>query len=84
MAERVYIEVGEEHQYDQQKRGEISPGELRHSGMCNTIREDISTTRHLGHIRRVLGSGENDSGDLFASSYLLKDQNHLTHFRSSK
>ena len=34
---------------------------------------DISSTRHLGHRRRVCESGEDDSGNLFASSFIRKD-----------
>ena len=45
---------------------------------------DISTTRHLGYGRCVRGSGENDSGNLFASSFLQKDEKLLTHRRNSK
>ena len=39
---------------------------------------------HLGHGRRVHGSGENDLGNLFSSYFLQKDKNPLTHRRSSK
>ena len=45
---------------------------------------DIYLTRHLGHGRRVCGFGENDSGNIFASSFLRKDKNPLTHRKSSK
>ena len=45
---------------------------------------DISTTRHLGHRGSVRGSGENDSINLFASYFLWKEKNPLTHCRSSK
>ena len=45
---------------------------------------DISSTRHLGHGRRVRGSGEDDSGNIFASSFLWKYENVLTHRSSSK
>ena len=76
--------MGEKHQYYQQNRGEIFPGELGRSGTCNTIRVDISTTRHLGHMGRVRRSGENNSVNHFASSFLRKDENPLTHSRISK
>ena len=82
--ERPCADLGEKHQNDQLNRGEISTGELRHSGMCNPIRVDISRTHHLVHGRRVRGSGENDLGNLFTSSFLQKDENPLTHRRSSK
>ena len=39
---------------------------------------------HLGHGGRVCGSGENDSGNIFASSFIRKDENPLTHRRNSK
>ena len=84
LAERAYADMGEGHQHDQKTPGEISPGELRHSGMCNPIIMDISTTRHLGHGVSVRGSGENDSGNLFASYFLRKDENPLLHCRKSK
>ena len=38
----------------------MSPEELRRGGTCNPIKVDISTTLHLGHGRRVHGSGGND------------------------
>ena len=75
--------MGEKHQHDQQSNREISPGGLRHSGTCNPIRVNISTTRHLGNGGCVCGSGENDSGNLFASSFPRKDENSLTHSRNS-
>ena len=84
MAERAYAGVGEEHQHDKRNRGEISSGELRRSGTCNPTRVDISTSRHLGHERRVHWSGENDLGNLFLSSFLRKDENPLTHRRIYK
>ena len=45
---------------------------------------DISVTRHLGHEGCVLGSGEDNLGELFASPFLRKDKNPLAHIRSSK
>ena len=45
---------------------------------------DISSLLNLGYRRRVCGSGENDSGKLFALSFLWKDENLLPHRRSSK
>ena len=74
MVERSYADVGEEYQHDQRNGGETSPGELRRSGTCNPIRMDISSTRHLVHGRRVRGSGEDYSRNLFASSFLRKDE----------
>ena len=76
--------MGEKNQHGQQNSGEISPVELRRSGMCNPIRVDISTLRHLGHGRCIRGGGENDSGNLFSFSFLRKDKNPLTHLRNSK
>ena len=84
LVERAYADVGEEHHHNQQNRGEIPPGELRHIGAWNATRMDISSMRHLGHRRRVCGSGENDSGNLFASSFLWKYKNPLPCCRSSK
>ena len=52
--------------------------------MCNQIRVDIYTTRHLGHRGCISGSGENDIGNFFASYFLHKDKILLTHRRSSK
>ena len=66
--------MGEEHQHDQQNSRGIFLGELHRSGIFNTLRVDISTTRHLGHRRRVSGSGENDSGNLFSSSFLQESK----------
>ena len=45
---------------------------------------DISSTRHLGRRRLVRGSGEDDLQNLFASSFLWKDEKPLTHHMSSK
>ena len=45
---------------------------------------DVSKTRHLGHGGCVCGSGEYSKGNLFASSFLRKDKNHLTHCSISK
>ena len=44
----------------------------------------ISLTRHLGHGRCVRGSGEYDLINLFASSFLWKDEKPLPCRRSSK
>ena len=52
--------------------------------MGNPIRVDISATHHLGHRGCARGSGENDSGNLFVLSFLLKDKNPLTHRKNSK
>ena len=52
--------------------------------MCDPIIVDIYTTCHLGHRGRVRGSRENDPGNLFASSFLRKYKNPLTHSRSYK
>ena len=64
LAEIEYSDVGEEHQHNQRKCGEKSPGELRCSGTCNPIRVDILSMHNLGHGRRVCGSGENYLGNL--------------------
>ena len=45
---------------------------------------DISSTRRLGHGRHVCGSGEDDSRNIFASSFLRKDGNPLPRHRKSK
>ena len=79
LAERAQNGVGGKHQHDQKNSGEISPGELRHSGMFNPTQVDISIMLHLGHGRRVSESGENDSGNILASSFLHKDENPLIH-----
>ena len=42
LAEILYADVGEEHQQNKQNHREIYPGELRHSGMCNPIKINIS------------------------------------------
>ena len=76
--------MGEEHQNDQKNCGYISPEELRRSGMCNPIRMDISSTCRLGNRRLVCRSAEDDLRKLFASSFLQKDKNPLTHSRSYK
>ena len=55
--------------------GNLSRRPPRHSGTCNPIRMDISSTRHLGHMIFVRGSGEDDSRNLFVSSFLRKDEN---------
>ena len=81
LAERVYGDVGEEHLHDQQKHGEMSPGELLRGGTRDPIRVDISTTRHLGYGGRIFGSGVDDPGKKFASSFLRKDKIPLTHRR---
>ena len=64
--------------------GGVSLGELRRSGTYNPIRMDISSTHHLGHRRRVCGSEEYDSRNLFASYFLQKDENPISCRRSSK
>ena len=46
---RTYAGMEEEHWKNQKNRREMSPGELRCIGMRDTIRVNISTTRHLGH-----------------------------------
>ena len=40
--------------------------------------------RHLGHGRFFSGSGEDDLGNLFASSFFQKDENPTPFRRSSK
>ena len=65
-------------------RGEISPVELHCCGTYNPIKVDIYTTHHLGHGGCVHGSGENDLGNLFASSFPHKDKKPLTHRRNYK
>ena len=62
----------------------MSLGEICRSGMCNPIRMDISSMRHLGHSRLVRRSVENDPRKLFASYFLRKDENPLPRRRSSK
>ena len=84
LVERAYAEVGGKHQNDQQNCREIPPGELRRSGTCNPIIMDISTTLHLGNGGSFCGSGENYLGKRCASPFLRKDENPLTHCRSSK
>ena len=84
LVERACADVGEEYQNDQKKRGEISPRELRHSGTCNPIIMDISSTRHLVHGRRVCRSGDDDLINLFASYFIQKDENPLPRHRISK
>ena len=64
--------------------GGISPGELRCIGTCNMIRINISSTRHLGHGRRVCGSGENDSRNFLPHIFFGKYENPLPHRRISK
>ena len=83
-AERTYADVGEEYQQDQLNCGEILPGELLCSGTCNPIRMYIYSTRHLGHRRRVRGSGEDYSRTIFASSFLHKYENPFLYCRRSK
>ena len=84
LADRAYIDMGEEHLTDQKNSGEMFPGELRRGGTRDQIRVDISTTRHLGYGGRVCGSGKDDLGNLFASFFLRKNKTPLTHCRSSK
>ena len=52
--------------------------------MCNRTRVDISATRHLGNGGCYCESSEDASGKLFASYFLRKEKNPLTHRRSSK
>ena len=68
----MYKYMGTEHNQDQQNHGEISPGKLRHGGMCNPIGEDIFTMRQEEFGRRVCRRGEASSGKLFASNFLWK------------
>ena len=84
LAEGAFTDVGEKHQHDHQNRGETPPGELCFSGTCNPIRVDISTARHLGHVKCVCGTVKNDLGNLFALYFLHKKENPLTHSRNSK
>ena len=44
----------------------------------------ISSTRHLGHRILVCGSGEDDLRNIFASSFLRKDENPLPRCRNCK
>ena len=44
----------------------------------------IYSMRHLGHRKLIHRSGEDDSGNLFASYFLWKDENSLPHPRSCK
>ena len=75
--EIAYAGVREECKQNQQNRGDIFQGELLRSGTCNPISMDISATNHLGHRRRVCGSGEDDLGKRFALPFLQKDENSL-------
>ena len=84
LAEREYADVGEEHWHNQQNCEEMSPGELRCGARCNPIRVDIYSTRHLVHRRCIRGSGEDNSENIIASSFLRKYKNPLTHCRSSR
>ena len=45
---------------------------------------DISSTRQVGHRRLVCGSVEDDLRNLFASSFIWKDENNLPRRRISK
>ena len=49
LAERAYVDIGDEIFNNQKNCGEISSGELRCSGMRNPTRVDISTTCYLGY-----------------------------------
>ena len=82
--ERGYADVVEERYHNQKNCGEISPEELHLCGTCKPIKVDVSTTHHLGNGGCVRGSGENDSGNLFALSFLQKDENPLTYCRNYK
>ena len=66
--------MGEENLYDLRNHGEISQGRLYRSGMRDPIRVDISTTAHRGYGRRACTSGVNDSGNIFALSFLWKEK----------
>ena len=44
----------------------------------------FSSTRHLGHRRLVRGSGKDDLQNIFAPSFLQKDENPLPRRRGSK
>ena len=83
LVERAYADVEEEYQHDQQNRREVSPGELRRSGTCDPTIMDISSKHHLGYRRLVRGSGEDDLGNLFSSSFIWKYENPLPRCRSS-
>ena len=52
--------------------------------MRDPIIVDISTMRHLVYGGRICGSGEDDPGNLFASSFLRKEKITITHCRISK
>ena len=83
MDERAYADVGEESWHHLRNRGEISSGELRHSGMRDPIGVDVSETLHLGHGRCVCRSVEDDL-EKNALSFVWKDTNPLTNRRISK
>ena len=74
--------MGEEHQHDKQNSELISPGDLRKSGMFNPIIMDIYSRRHLGHMRRLRGSAENESEKRFALSFIRKNGNPILSCRS--
>ena len=44
----------------------------------------LKTTRHLGHGGLICERGKDNSGNLFALSFLWKYENPLTHRRKSK
>ena len=52
--------------------------------MQSNINEYLFSTRRLGHVICVRRSDKNDSGKLFASSYLQKNENPLSCRGSSK
>ena len=83
-SEKLYGDVGAEHPHNHRDRGEITPGKLRRGGTWYPIGVDISTTCHKEYRRRIYGSVEDNSGKLFASNFLLKVKNSLTHCRTSK
>ena len=75
--------MGEDNNTIRKTAGNI-PRRVFRNGTCNTTRIDISSTRHLGHRRLVSRSGEDDLGNLFAPSFLKKDENPLPRCRRSK
>ena len=56
--------------YNHQNGGEIYPGELRHSGLCNPIIIDLFEKRNERHGTRIHASGEASSEKNFALSFL--------------
>ena len=76
--------MGAEYSHVQKNSGDIPPGKLRRGGTCDTIKMDISTTRHEEYGRRVHGSGEDAPGNCFASPFFWRVKISLTHRRNSK